>query len=130
MNSGDDVNIDTSPELIPLQSGQQAPPLAPPFQAVPGQLRSIDGQLGPDLTFAVAAPLNNVQISVASAANTSTFGITGIGTMAQRDEVAAVADEATPDATDLATALTLVNALKDKVNELLGEMRNADHLTP
>lgn len=125
-----DVNIDTSAELMPLQAGQQEAALVPAFAAVPGQLRSLDGQAGPDIDFAVAAPINGVQISVASAVNTSTFGITGVGTMAQRNAIAAVVDETTADATDLATALTLVNALKAKVNELLAAMRTADHLTP
>lgn len=126
----DETVIDLDAALIPLQTQQQAETLTPPFVAVPGQLRSISGQVGPDLNVNTAAALNGVAISFAAALNTLTFGITGVGTMAQRNAIAAVADVATADATDLATAITLVNDLKAKINELLAKARTANHLTP
>lgn len=125
----DETNIDTDAALLPLQAQQQEADLVMPFVSVPGQLRSIDGQLGPDIDFAVAAPSNGVAASVSSAGNITTFGITGVGTMAQRNAIAAVADVATPDATDLASAIALANDLKAKINQLLAAMRAANHLS-
>lgn len=43
---------------------------------------------------------------------------------------AAVADIATADAIDLATAITLANATKAKVNQLLASLRAAGTLLP
>lgn len=126
----DETNIDTDAALIPLQSQQQEVDLVPPFQAVPGQLRSIAGQAGPDLNIATAAPTNGLAVSFAAALNTLTFGLTGVGTMAQRNAIAAVADIATADATDPATTMALVNELKAKINELLAKARTANHLAP
>lgn len=126
----DDVVVDTDASLIPLQAAQQESTLVPPFVAVPGQMRSISGQTGPDLAVNTAVAVNGLAITFSAAANILTFGLSGVGTMAQRNAIAAVTDVATPDATDLATAITLVNALKAKMNELLGAMRTANHLTP
>jgi hypothetical protein len=50
--------------------------------------------------------------------------------MAQRNAAAANADAASPDATDLATALTLLNELKAQFNALQAKLRTAGHLTP
>ena len=130
MSRFDEVSIDTDAALIPLQARQQDLPTNEKFAAVPGQLRSISGQDGPDLTVATAAALNGVAVSFAAAADQLTFGITGVGTMAQRNAIAAVADVATADATDLATVITLANDLKAKINELLAKARTANHLTP
>lgn len=126
----DEVIIDTDAALVPLQAASQQFTLIPPAQLVAGQLRSIAGQFGPDLTVATAAALNGVAVSFAAAANALTFGVTGVGTMAQRNAIAAVADLATPDATDLATVITLANDLKAKLNALLAAMRTANHLAP
>lgn len=126
----DETIIDTDAALLPLQTQQQEAELIPPFQAVPGQLRSVAGQTGPDLSVATAATVNGLAVSFAAAANILTFGITGVGTMAQRNAIAAVADVATPDATDLATVITLANDLKAKINELLAKARTANHLAP
>lgn len=126
----DETVIDTDAALLPLQAQQQGAELVAPFVRVPGQISSIDGQPGPDIDFAIAAALNGVAISVASALNVTTFGITGIGDMAQRNAIAAVADIATADAVDPATTMALVNELKAKINALLAAMRTANHLTP
>jgi hypothetical protein len=126
----DETNIDVDAALIPLQTQQQEAELTPPFQAVPGQLRSIAGQDGPDIAVNTAAPANGVAVSFAAAADALTFGITGVGTMAQRNAIAAVADISTADATDPATTMALVNELKAKINALLAAMRAANHLTP
>lgn len=126
----DETNIDVDAALIPIQARQGQEQLSPPFAAVPGQLRSAAGQTGPDLNVATAAALNGVAVSFAAAANTLTFGITGVGTMAQRNAIAAVADVATADATDPATTMALVNELKAKINALLAAMRTANHLAP
>lgn len=126
----DEVIIDTDAALVPLQAASQQFTLIPPAQLVAGQLRSIAGQFGPDLTVATAAALNGVAVSFAAAANALTFGVTGVGTMAQRNAIAAVADLATADATDLATVITLANDLKAKLNALLAAMRTANHLAP
>lgn len=126
----DETPIDTDAALIPLQTAQQEEDLVPPFQAVPGQLRSVAGQAGPDLNVATAAALNGVAVSFAAAGNILTFGLTGVGTMAQRNAIAAVADIATADAVDPTTTMALVNELKAKVNALLAAMRTAQHLTP
>lgn len=126
----DETIIDTDAGLLPLQTTGQSAALIPPAQLVAGQVRSIAGQLGPDLNVATAAALNGVAISFAAAANLLTFGLTGIGTMAQRNAVASVADVATADATDLATVIALANDLKAKLNELLAKARTANHLVP
>jgi hypothetical protein len=126
----DETNIDTDAALVPLQARQQQEALVPPFAAVPGQLRSVAGQTGPDLSIATAAVLNGIAISFGAAGNILTFGITGIGTMAQRNAVAAITDVTTADATDLATVITLANDLKAKINQLLAAMRTANHLAP
>lgn len=126
----DETNIDVDAALIPLQTQQQEADLTPPFQAVPGQLRSIAGEDGPDIAVNTAAPVNGIAISFAAAADILTFGITGTGTMAQRNAIAAVADIATADAVDLATVIALANELKAKINELLAKARTANHLTP
>jgi len=130
MSRFDETNIDTDAALVPIQAQQQQEQLVPPFAAVPGQLRSIAGQTGPDISVALAAPLNGVAVSHAAAGNVQTFGITGVGTMAQRNAIAAVADVATADATDPATTMALVNELKAKINQLLAAMRTANHLAP
>ena len=126
----DEVPIDLDAGLMPLQTQQQAAASESGVQLVPGQLRSIAGQTGPDITVATAAALNGLAVSFAAAANVLTFGLTGVGTMAQRNAIAAVADVATADATDLATVITLANDLKAKINALLAAMRTANHLTP
>lgn len=126
----DETIIDTDAALVPIQSRQAQEQLLPAFVAVPGQLRSVAGETGPDLNVATAAAVNGIAISFAAAANTLTFGITGVGTMAQRNAIAAVADIATADATDPATTMALVNELKAKLNQLLAAMRTANHLAP
>lgn len=126
----DESIVDTDAALLPIQAQQQEAALVPPFLAVPGQLRSVAGQTGPDLNVNTAAALNGLAISFAAALNTLTFGLTGVGTMAQRNAIAAVADVATADATDLATVITLANDLKAKINALLAAMRTANHLSP
>lgn len=126
----DEIHIDLDAALIPLQAQQQDADLVPEFAAVPGQLRSLAGETGPDINVATAAPMSGVAVSFAAAANQLTFGITGIGTMAQRNAIAAIADIATADATDPATTMALVNELKAKINALLAAMRTAGHLTP
>ena len=126
----DEVIVDTDAALVPLQAAGQTATLIPPATLVAGQVRSIAGQLGPDLNIATAAAVNGVAVSFAAAANILTFGLTGIGTMAQRNAIAVVADISTPDATDLATVITLANDLKAKLNELLAKARTANHLIP
>lgn len=124
----DETPIDLDAALLPLQAQQQDTDLIPEFAAVPGQLRSLAGQAGPDINIATAAALNGVAVSFAAAANQLTFGITGIGTMGQRNAIAAVADITTADAIDPATTMALVNELKAKLNQLLAAMRTANHL--
>lgn len=126
----DEVIVDTDAALIPLQAQQQEAALIPAFAAVPGQLRSIGGEDGPDIGVNTAAAVNGVAISFAAGADILTFGITGVGTMAQRSAIAAVANISTADATDPATTMALVNELKAKINTLLAEMRTANHLSP
>lgn len=126
----DETALDIDAALIPLQAQQQDADLVPEFAAVPGQLRSLAGETGPDINVAVAGPVNGVAVSFAAAANQLTFGITGIGTMAQRNAIAAVADIATADAIDPATTMALVNELKAKLNALFAAMRAAGHLAP
>jgi hypothetical protein len=126
----DETPIDVDAALIPLQAQQQDADLIPEFAAVPGQLRSVAGQAGPDINVATAAAVNGVAVSFSAALNTLTFGLTGIGTMSQRNAIAAIADVTTADATDLATVITLANDLKAKLNALLAAMRTAGHLTP
>lgn len=125
-----EVVIDISAELMPLQSQQQESALVPAFVAIPGQLRSIAGQDGPDIVINTGAPVNGIAISFAAALDTLTLAITGVGTMAQRNAIAAVADITTADATDPATTMALVNELKAKINELLAKARTANHLVP
>lgn len=126
----DETPIDLDAALLPLQAQQQDADLVSEFVAVPGQLRSLAGQAGPDINVAVAAPVNGVAVSFAAAANQLTFGITGVGTMAQRNAIAAITDIATADAVDPATTMALVNELKAKLNALLAAARAAGHLTP
>lgn len=123
-------NVETSPEIIPLQQQSAPQGFAPVVIPVAGQLHSFAGMLGPDIATNTGAAVNGIAIVAAPAANTLTLSITGPGTMAQRNAIAAVADEANADATDLATALTLLNSLKAKMNDLLGKARTAGHLTP
>lgn len=132
MNEIDRTNIDTDSSLLPLQSAAASAQAALTPRVLPqaGAIHSIDGQPGPDVLFATGAPVNGIAIAKSSAANIVTFSVTGPGTMAQRNAVAAVADIATADAVDLATAITLVNAVKAKVNQLLAAMRTANHLAP
>lgn len=126
----DETNIEIDAALIPIQARQQTAGGVAAFAAIPGQIRSIAGQAGPDISVATAAPLNGVAVSHAPAGNTLTFGLTGIGTMAQRNAAAANVDAVSPDATDLATALTLLNELKAQFNALQAKLRAAGHLTP
>lgn len=126
----DESNVDVDPALIALQAQQAQQVPAQPFAAVPGQLRSLAGQTGPDINVATAGPTNGVAITHTPAANTLTFGLSGVGTMAQRNAIAAVTNVATADATDLATTTALVNELKAKINELLTKARTANHLAP
>lgn len=130
MREGDGSNIDVDPALIPLQAAAAASQAALFPRVIPpaGIVHSIDGMLGPDILFNTAAPVNGIAVTKSSVGNTTTFGISGPGTMAQRNAVAAVADIATADAVDLATAITLVNVCKAKINELLAAMRTANHL--
>ena len=124
----DETPIDLDAALLPLQAQQQDADLVTEFAAVPGQLRSIAGQLGPDINVATAAPVNGVAVSFAAATDILTFGLTGVGSMAQRNAIAAVADITTADATDPATTMALVNEIKAKLNALLAAMRTANHL--
>lgn len=126
----DEVPIDLDAGLMPLQAQQQAAQIEPGVQLVPGQLRSIAGQTGPDLNVATAGASNGLVVTFAAAANVLTLGLSGVGTMAQRNAIAAVADIATADAVDPATTMALVNELKAKINQLLAAMRTANHLTP
>lgn len=123
-------NTEISPEIIPLQQQSAPQGFAPVVIPEAGQLHSFAGMLGPDIAVNTGAAVNGISIVAASAANTQTLSITGPGTMAQRNAIAAVADETNADAIDLATALTLVNSLKAKLNDLLTKARAAGHLTP
>lgn len=51
----DDINIDNSPETIPLQSAAADVTLVPLPGNVPGQVRSVGGLYGPDILFASPA---------------------------------------------------------------------------
>lgn len=127
---GDEAQLDIDAALIPLQAaGQQALLPVPPV-VVPGQLRSVAGQVGPDLNVTTAAAVNGLAVTFSAAANQLTFGLSGVGTMAQRNAIAAVADIATANATDLPTVIALANDLKAKLNQLLAAMRTASHLAP
>lgn len=81
MINRDDVNIDASPELIPLQSGTQEASLVPAFQAAAGQLRSLAGMLGPDILIAVGAASNGFVLTAVAGANIETFSLTAPNTL-------------------------------------------------
>lgn len=126
----EEVNVGIDPGLVPLETDESLQLIPPAVTPVTGTIRSIDGMAGPDVTFNTGAAVNGIAIAKSSVGNVTTFSITGPGTMAQRNAIAAVADESTADAADLATAIALVNALKAKLNDLLGKARTAGHLTP
>lgn len=129
INDYEEVNVEIDAALTPLglRGAGFIPPVAIP---VAGAIHAIDGMLGPDITFSTGAPVNGIAVVKSSVGNVATFSITGPGTMAQRNAVAAIADIATIDAIDPATTMALVNELKAKINALLAAMRTAGHLTP
>lgn len=124
----DDVNIEVSPELLPLQQQGAPQGFGPVVIPVPGQLHSLDGMLGPDIAVVTAASLNGVAVSATPAANTLTLGVTGVGSMAQRNAIGAVADLNQTISSPPTQAE--VQAITDKIDELLAAMRTAAHLTP
>lgn len=71
-----------------------------------------------------------ITVNITPGAGTITISLAGIGTMAAKNVAAAVTNVSTADATDLATAIALANANKAKINELLGALRTAVHITP
>lgn len=126
----EEVNVGIDPGLVPLEADNNLQLIPSAVVPVTGAIRSIDGLAGPDVTINTAAPVNGIAVTKSSVGSVITLGISGPGTMAQRNAIAAVADESTADATDLATAIALVNALKAKLNDLLGKARTAGHLAP
>lgn len=80
MASTDNVNIDASADLVPLQSGVNAQLLSPIVVRTVGILATIAGLLGPDILIAVAANSitysavgNTITFSLASTMNTNIF---------------------------------------------------------
>jgi hypothetical protein len=57
-------------------------------------------------------------------------GVQGVPVFVRRPLADAVADVTTADATDLASAIALVNELKARVNELLAARREANEQQP
>lgn len=92
----DDVNVQTSPELIPLE-GQ----IGQFFQAInvpqTGAVRSVDGQLGPDILISTGAANKGLSVGKSSGANTITLSISGVTTAVKESggatlDIGAVAD--------------------------------------
>ena len=73
-----------------------------------------------------------IGVATAVAANPSAAGqvrLNGVASSGAEGPQPAIADVATANASDLATAITLVNALKASHNTLLGELRAAGILS-
>lgn len=129
MRTGEETVIDTDPALIPLQSGAAGPSLIPPVVVPPtGAISTIDGMVGPNLTINTAAPVNGLAVTKTSLANIITLGLSGVGTMAQRNAIAAIADLNQTISNPPTQAE--VQAISDKIDELFAAMRTANHLTP
>lgn len=87
-------------------------------------LASLNGLTGPvDLN-------GGTGVNITPGVGTIVISLSGLGTMSTKNVAAAVADIATADAIDLATAIVLVNVCKAKINELLGSLRTAVHIGP
>lgn len=99
MREGDELNIDLSPSVLPLQSAAQSATAALVPRVIPlaGAIQSLAGLFGPNILFAVAAPLNNVSVTVSPAGSTVTFGLSGVGELAG---VKSVEDVVPPTAAD------------------------------
>lgn len=131
----DGSNVDIDAELIPIQAGAAgAELLNPVFIRTTGAISDIAGLLGPSLTvstatnsISVTAAANDLAFAMASTVATNIFNATTSfqqgGVKVVGAQGAAVADAASPDATDLATAITLVNELKAQLNTLLARLR-------
>ena len=80
MNNTDNISIDDSPALIPLQAGLNPQLNTPIVVRTVGTISSIAGLFGPDILFTVAAnsitisPIGNtITFALASTANTNIF---------------------------------------------------------
>lgn len=125
MIEGEELNTTIDPAFPPLETpgvGTGAPVNVPQT----GVIRSLGGLLGPDILVAAGAAVNGIAIAVTPGGSTITFAIAGPGTMAQRNAIAAVADLAMV-VTNPPTQAE-VQAIADKIDELLGAMRTAVHL--
>jgi hypothetical protein len=73
------------------------------------------------------APVNGIQVLITPGVGAIVFSISGPGTMAQRNAIGAVADL---NQTIAGPSIAEVQAISDKMDELLAAMRAASHLTP
>lgn len=79
MASVDNVNIDNSPDVIPLQAGQNVPQ-QPIVAKTVGTISTIAGLPGPDILIATGGATKGLSIVAAPVGNTITFSISGVTT--------------------------------------------------
>jgi len=117
---GDETPIDTDAALLPLQAAQQQVQLINFPAVVAGQVRSVAGQTGPDITVSTAAATNGVAISLAAAANNLTLGLTGIGQLASKNRAANIAK--LNQTTSNPPTQAEVQAVADKIDEMIDKL--------
>lgn len=127
MNYDNDFQFD--PDIQKLAANQQGQALDQQIPQLPPTafVASINGQ-GGALTFGGGSVPSGWTVGFTAGVGTMAINISGPGTMSTKNIAAAVADITTADATDLATAITLSNANKAKINELIGVLRTAVHI--
>lgn len=96
MASADNVNIDISPDVIPLQAGS-APSQQPIVARTVGTISTIAGLPGPDILIATGAATKGLSIVAAPVGSTITFSISGVTTAVKESggatlDIGAVAD--------------------------------------
>lgn len=124
-----DQPFDLDPDLARLPRAQQGQALDQEIPQLPPTafVASINGQ-GGNITFSGGSVPAGWTVGFTFSPGAGVINISGPGTMSTKNVAAAIADITTADATDLATAITLANANKAKINEILNSLRTATHI--
>jgi hypothetical protein len=76
---GGDVNIDTSPDVLPLQADSNLPQ-QPIVAKTVGTISSVAGLPGPDILISAGGPTNGLSLVITPLGSTITFSISGAPT--------------------------------------------------
>lgn len=124
-----DNEFEFDPDLQKIAANQQGQALDQQIPQLPPTafVASINGE-GGSLTFSGGSVPSGWTVGFTASPGSVAINISGPGTMSTKNVAAAVADVSSPNATDLATAITLVNELKTQFNALLASLRAATHI--